>query len=143
VYQLRPKVSASRVSVAPQGVCFTCISCVPRRQPHGSRTVLVASLGLCFMYVIHNDLNPQDRPGSEPAVQRGSPHHTHPHIHPHHTHTTHTPHPTHTPHHTYTHTHTHTLTHHTHTTPPHTHTTPHTPPHTPHTTQRLRFRHFR
>ena len=30
LYQLRPNVSASRVSVASQRVCFTCISCVPR-----------------------------------------------------------------------------------------------------------------
>jgi hypothetical protein len=28
VYQLRPRMSASRVSVASQGVCFTCICCV-------------------------------------------------------------------------------------------------------------------
>jgi hypothetical protein len=34
VYQLRPAVSASRVSVASRGVRFTCISCVPRCPLH-------------------------------------------------------------------------------------------------------------
>jgi hypothetical protein len=30
LYQLRPTVSALRVSVVSQGVCYKCISCVPR-----------------------------------------------------------------------------------------------------------------
>jgi len=34
LYQLRPKVSASRVSVASQVVRFTCFSCVPRCPLH-------------------------------------------------------------------------------------------------------------
>jgi hypothetical protein len=30
VYQFRPKLSATRVSVAPQSVCYMCISCIPK-----------------------------------------------------------------------------------------------------------------
>jgi hypothetical protein len=56
LYQLRPKVSASSVSVASLGVCFKCISCVPRcllkvyqlRPEVSASSVSVASHGVCF-----------------------------------------------------------------------------------------------
>ena len=56
LYQLRPKVYASHVSVPSQGVRFTCISCVPRCMLHMYQLrpkvyashVSVASQGVCF-----------------------------------------------------------------------------------------------